>query len=137
MNCYGCVRDFAGDALHRATLLLKAIRPFHFNYGAFGANSFRVNAKLYVGDQSLAEQGIEAKEELAAHGLKLFLPRRISDRYDESLPVETKRHGLSAQSFASDATPRDERGGFQDLFRLTSGAQELRQCSDQIVHEKF
>jgi len=123
VNRYGCVRDFAGNALHRAILLLKTIRLLNFNYSAFGAHGFGVNAKFYVGDQSLAEQGIETEEELAAHGLKLFLPRRIGDRHDESLPVETKRHGLSAQTFTGDATPGDERGGFQDLFRLARGAQ--------------
>ena len=123
MNGDGRVRDFAGDALHRTILLLGAIRLFHFNCGPFGANGFRVNAKLYVGDQSLAEQGIETKEKLAAHGFELLLPRRVCHRHDESLSVETKGHGLSAQSFARDAPPGDERGGFQDLFRLARGAQ--------------
>src|SRR3954465_2093999 len=134
MNRYSSMSDFAGDAAERTALLLGAIRLLHLNYGAFGANGFRVNAKLYVSAKSLAEQGIDAKKQLAAHGLKLFLPGGVGDSHNQSLPVETKRHGLSAQPFAGDAPPGDERGGLQDLFRLARRAQELRQCSDQIVH---
>jgi hypothetical protein len=131
VNRIGCCRDFAGDAFECAPLLFNGIRYLsRLLYGAMGANSFRVNAKLYVGHNSLSEQGIETEEQLSAHGFKLLLPCDIRNRHDQSFAVKTKRHGLRAKALARDTTPCDERGGFQDFLCLASRTKELWQCSN-------
>jgi septum formation protein len=137
VNCSGGDCDFTGDALQGAPLPLCVVYLFNVRCCAFGAYGLRVNAKLYVGDDCLAQQGIETEEELSAHRLKLLLPGGVCDGDDQSFPVEAKGHGLRAQTFARDALPRDERCGFQDFLRLASSAQQLRQCSDQIVHRNI
>ena len=96
VNRIGSRRDFAGDAFERTPLLLDAVCLLHLRSGALGANRFGINAKLYIGHHGLAEQGIETKEQLTAHGLKLLLPGDIQDGDDQSFPVKPKRHGLRA-----------------------------------------
>jgi hypothetical protein len=127
VNRTGGCRDFAGDASQCALLLLGAVCLLYLRSRALGAHGLRINAKLYVGNDRLSEQGIETKEELTAHGLKLFLPGRVCDRHNQSFSVETKWHGLRAQALARDTLPRDERSGFQHLLSLARSAQELRQ----------
>lgn len=120
-----------------APLLLGVVYLLNSRCRAILAHGLRVDTKFNIGDDRLSEQGIETKEELPAHGLKLLLPGGVYDGDDQSFPVEAKGHGLRAQAFTRDTLPRDERRGFQNFLRLTRGAQELRQCSDQIVHRNI
>ena len=129
--------NLAGSALEGAPLLLLVIRLLIRLRRALLTNGFRVDAKLYERDHGLTEQRVQAKEQLAAHGFELLLPGRVGDGDDQRFSVESKRHGLPAQARARDAPPGDHGGGFGNLFRLASRAQQFGQCANQIFHGEF
>lgn len=110
--------DLARRAFQCAPLLFFGIHRRRHS-GARATDGFSVNAKFYVGDDGLSEQRVEAKDQLAADGFELLLPRRVRDGDDERLAIKAKGHGLSAQGFARNALPRGTGRRFDDFFRLT------------------
>src|SRR5919199_914246 len=101
---------------------------------ALFVDGLRVDAELDEGDERLAEQRVDAEQELRADPFELFAPGRVGHGDDERLAVEAEGDGAAAQRLARRAPPRRERRGLQDLLRLARRAQELRQRLKQIVH---
>lgn len=92
--------------------------------GAGDSDGLRIDAKFDVGDEGLAEQGVDAEEQLAADGGELLLPRRVRDGNDERFAIEAEGNRILAQALARRAPPRDEGRRLDDLFRLARRAQQ-------------
>jgi hypothetical protein len=137
LNRIGCCKKVARRALECAPFLVLSIRLLHTKRLPLSVNGCGINSELYERDHGMAEQRVQAKEQLAADGFELLLPGRIGDSDDERFSIQAKGHGLPAKSLARDPPPGNHGCGFGHRFRLASRAQEFRQCTNQIIHGQF
>jgi len=83
---------------------------------ACNLNPLGIDSQLDQLHERLTEDGVQFKQQLSAHVLKLLFPNGVCDYDNQSVALELNGNSMTAQAFTYCVFPRGQAGGLNDFF---------------------